>query len=1262
MNPQRDLFTETAETKETPETIEARDTMPAATPAAEREDALRPLDVFHCPLDGLRLIEASAGTGKTWNICGLYLRLLLERGFDVSQVLVVTFTNAATAELRERIRQRLLDTWLHVQGRGPATADTFVPRLLDALRGRGLPDEVLAKRLQWALAGFDEAAIFTIHGFCQRALADTPFTARVPMRAELLQDDRELLLEAVQDFWRLRVEDLPPALAAYLLTRRDSPARWAALLKRHLAKPLAEVRWPEGLEEAQELDVAELERTHAAARQAWGATRAEVVGLLEGARPRLHATHYKPQALAQAIASWDAWMAYDSATDALDEDFRKLELLTVAKLRACTKARQTTPEHPFFDVAEAAHRALVRTRSALAYARLALLREMIGHCTETLKALKQRRRVIAFDDMLSNLHARLHGPDGPVLASTLRARFPAALIDEFQDTDPLQFAIFHRLYATPERRPLFLVGDPKQAIYRFRNADLHTYLAARRHADAQYTLEANQRSSAPLVRALNALFGENPRLFMLEGLHYHAVTVGDKPRPALHDGGPARAPLQVWWLPHQEDGSLLEWRAAERLVTQRVASEIARLLASARRGEVRIGERPLGAGDIAVLVRSHAEGSRMRRALAALGVGSVELSQSSVFASAEAEELDALLGAMLEPGREGRLKAALATTLMGRDAGALEALANDEEAMIEQVQRFEDYRRAWLARGVGPMLREWMAREGVAERLLGCPDGERRMTNLLHLIECLQQASSQHPNPDALLRWLQVQRHDPRPDEATQVRLESDRHLVQIVTIHRSKGLEYGIVFCPFLWKSRCAPSASGDAVEYHEQGRTVIDYRKGLDPAFDDQEIRRIQRLEEASEFLRLLYVALTRAVHRCVVVAGCYLARSGQALKPTESARGLLNWVVAGAGIGPEEWLDGEREIDSIRTDWEEWARKAAPHVGFEVLPAITAGPLPAEAAEPAAIAALPAPGHLPSPWWIGSYSALVHGAAHEAAALERDQRAADDEGADAASEPAVELDEDDPLRFPRGAAAGECMHTVFELADFADRGTWASAIATGLRRLRGAEHHGEEHAAGVQTRMLERLLAQVLHSELPLGPTRALRLADLPAGSRVHEMEFYLPAPRLEPARLQRRLQAAGYPVPALSAHALQGYLRGFIDMVFEHEGRYYVLDWKSNHLGESPSGYRRDRLAAVMAREGYHLQALLYLVALHRHLALRLPGYDAAQHLGGALYLFVRGVRPDWRDAEGRPAGVYLDRPGAALIEDLSRLLDAEGGPA
>jgi exodeoxyribonuclease V beta subunit len=1251
-----------------------------------------PLDVFTCPLEGVGLIEASAGTGKTWNICGLYLRLLLEQGRDVQQLLVVTFTTAATAELRDRIRQRIVDTRTFLRGAVAASGDTFVPDLVHTLRERAqLEDATMLQRLDRALHGFDEASIFTIHGFCQRALSDAPFSAQVPLSLELVPDDSLLLQEIVHDFWRRRIaaDRIDPALAAHLARKRDTPQTLMKLLKRQLAKPLADVRWPAALDAGAAAGAADLQAAHDRARRLWLADREGIVQTVLGAVSQLNANSYKDTSVQDAAAEWDAVLASTNAHHALAGKFERWTLLGAQCLAEKTKKGKTTPRHPFFDAAQALIDQREAATSDVSLQRLRLIRELLEEGPRTLRDAKRQRRQVAFDDMLFNLHQRLADPAaGDALAAALRTRFPAALIDEFQDTDPLQFDIFRRIYTAPagldaapgtrqaEREPglerlpssddsagpLFFVGDPKQAIYSFRNADLHTYLNARKLADAEYTLAQNQRSTEPLIDALNALFSANPQAFMLPGLDYQPVQAGAKPRQPLQDAtrpGDAAAALQLWLLPPGDDNQPPMKAVARDSVARATAAEIARLVAAGRRGDITLGGRPLRAGDIAVLVRRHAQGAEVRQALSVLNVGSVELSQASIYLSPDAEELERVLSAVLEPTRERLLKAALATELLGLDAAALDALAADEAALATWVQRFATWREAWAQRGIGVLVRVLMSEVSVATRFLARPDGERRLTNLLHLAECLQQAAEEHSAPEPLLRWFQARRQDGRGDDSTQLRLESDQNLVQIVTIHKAKGLEYPIVFCPYLWDGRLGGAADlVEGTEYHDDtGHGVVDFRRGLPDEVNDNAVRDRIRDEQAAEALRLIYVALTRAVNRCVLVAGCYRTPAGASGSVKEGTRSVLNWLAAGQGHAPSEWLSGGGDVDPIGQAWHALAAAHPGAMTVDPLPAEPGVPLPASDAAPDTLAALPPPPRPAPPWRIGSYSGLAHGAAHDDAAIEHDQRVPEEPPSTAEPAPAP-LADDDVLHFPRGSAAGDALHALFEAVDFDDPARWPEAIEQVLRAHRSTLPPDRAPAPDPtrRARMLRRLLDDVLNTPLPLGTGTPLQLSSLPADRVLKEMEFHLPAGPIDAAALNRLLQALRYPMPRLAFDTLRGYLKGFIDLVLEHEGRYFVVDWKSNHLGERPQDYAAAPLAAAMAAQGYHLQHLLYSVALDRLLAQRMAGYERGRHYGGVAYLFVRGLRPGWVQPDGSPAGLYFHRPADEALDRLSALLE------
>ncbi len=1244
------------------------------------------LDVFACPLDGLRLVEASAGTGKTWNICGLYLRLLLEQAVPVESLLVVTFTRAATAELATRIRDRIVDTLRVLEG-GEADGDPFVPSLIGAVLATGrLAHDDMARRLRTALQAFDEAAIFTIHGFCQRALADTPFAAGLPYALELVEDDGELRLEVTQDFWRREIAggDLPQPLADCLLQRGDSPESWAELLAGDMARPLAERRWDEFPTDPDLAAAAvRIDAAYAAARRCWQGEEAAIARALDDALPGLNGNSYSKESVARASQQWAAWLAAGDARAPLPED-SKLALLTAAMLeRRTTKAGLAKgiapPKHPFLDAAGELLAARTEAEDRIEGARLALLRRFIGQATEELRRRKRERRQIAFDDILWNAYDALTAGRQPWLAAALHARFPVALIDEFQDTDPLQFAIFDRIYNAEGRHgSLFLVGDPKQAIYSFRSADLHTYLAARERTDTRHTLRHNQRSSPVLIEACNRLFGTNPGVFMLPGLAYERVDAGARPRAPFVDrsaSGASPAALRLWRIPRDEElddddgggegGERLPRAKAIQRAAMASAAEIARLIAAGATGEVRIGERGLVPADIAVLVRSHAQGARMRRALAAFGVGSVELSQASVFSSEDAEELERVLLAIAEPARERRVKAALATAAMGRDAGALAALATDETALLAALDAFARWRDTWLARGFGVMLRQWMADEDVAARLLARADGERRLTNLMHLAELLQQAAGS-ASPEVLLRTLATRRRDGAGGDAAQLRLESDRNLVQIVTIHRAKGLEYGVVFCPFLFDGYASGAEGGDTCAWHDDdGRLVLDYRRG---ARADDDIKARMRLERDAESVRLMYVALTRAIHRCYLVVGCYAKITRGKASYGEAGRSLLNWMVAGAEVELSAWRTHKMTPAEIDARWRAVVGASVldgqPTMSLTDLPDGSGAALPPAQVAGARPRALRPPA-IPAGWRIGSFSALLSGAAHEQAALDHDARALPAAeigapggeaeaawGAPRAAADSAAIADDDILRFPRGPVAGDCLHAVFERIDFTAPEGWEAAIAAAL-----ADHPQRLPTAADASRlprMLRRMLDDVLATPLLTDGASMLRLDSLPTARRLVELGFHLPAPRLSAAALNAWLAARGYRVPRLAFAELSGYLKGYVDLVFEHDGRYWVLDWKSNHLGDGIEDYAPPRLEVAMQAHGYHLQHLLYSVALHRHLARSLAGYDYERHFGGVLYLFVRGVRPGWR-LDGQPAGVFHHRAEHATIAALDALL-------
>ena len=1164
------------------------------------------------PLTGVQLIEASAGTGKTWTLSGIFLRLVVETDIALGGILAVTFTRAATAELRERIRGRLGAMLDLLEGR--ETDDG----LCTLLAARLTDTELARRRLRAALYGFDDAALYTIHGFCQRVLRDRAFASAMPFETEVLADASELLGAVVADFWRHHVASPPiaqdggpeallhDAFVAWLLKRNITPESLRAWLGPLLDKHELRVELP--LEPPGGIGLIErygLLRDRVS--ELWRAERSDILARLDTG---LRGNVYRADRIRNWAAEIDAYSRENGDPLALPP---RLHRFTTTRLAAASTG--APPSHEFFTLAEdllTTQETLVRSFEA----RLGALRQAL--LEEAHAALKERlreARLQTYDALLENVYDALTGPRGETLAALLRQRYPAALIDEFQDTDPLQYAIFRRIYGDGGNA-LFLVGDPKQAIYSFRGADLHTYLRARERCRQVHTLDQNQRSVAGLVTALNTLFGAHAHPFRLPRIAFTPVRAPDTPRAALVEHGRSDpAPLRVF-LCRSKDKPLSKTEARSWAATT-VAAEIARLLAAAEAGGVRLGDRPLGARDIAVLVNEHTQGTEVRNALQALGIACAQRSKDSVFHSPEAEQLERLLLALCEPRRIGWVRAALATDLFGLAAHELAALTADGDPLETRLADFEHYHTLWRLHGFIHMFRRLVAECGIAARLGGFSDGDRRLTNLFHLAELVHCARLY--GMEAEIAWLAARRRDAGPSEDAELRIEGDEGLVQIVTIHLSKGLEYPVTFVPFLWDGK-SRAARGDTCLYHDpedDDRPVLDLGSAR-----RREAATLAREEELAERLRLAYVALTRARNRSYLCFG----------RINQAEASPLAWLLFGTDAGP---LPADPDIeDRFRT----LSAEAHGHIRIEDRPhPVPRRALVAPMGSPLAARRLERP--VPAPERVVSFTSL-----HRAGGEWRAELPDHDEGEASAvpGEPGGGRSD-----FPRGAVAGDCLHEVLERIDFsASPDDWRGVIG---RRL--AE---SAYAPGWAT-ALSGWIAEVLATPLWTGGGVPFCLARLSPRAVLKELEFELPLGPLEPSAITAIAARHGLALPPLAHERLYGYLKGYIDLVFVHEDRFYIADYKSTWLGAGPADYTQAALEAAMAASGYHLQYLLYTVALHRWLGRRIAGYDYERCFGGVYYLFLRGMQPGRIDSRGRPFGVYRARPALGLIEALDGAL-------
>lgn len=1183
------------------------------------------LDAKTVPLAGTNLIEASAGTGKTWTISWLYLRLVAVYGLRVDQILVVTYTEAATAELRDRIRKRLADALVFLEGR-----DSEEP--YEALAEETERADCI-QRLQLALVSFDEAAVFTIHGFCKRVLTENAFEARLPFESELIASEEHLLIELADKFWYQHFLTPDNLHLTLLQTHALTPDSLLEDVRTFIGKPylhtdIAAVD-PQAFTDVQSVLQAQLQECAGL----WAADKPEIMDVLREAisAKNLNAASYKADKLPEWSAQVDACLVGRMVTP---DQAGALEKFSAAFLEKKTNKGKMTPQHPFFKAVESLLERYQPLQEMLPQALEHLRLRLLEHLRSELPLRKQQLGLLTFDDLLLQLDQALQ--QHPGFAERLASQYRAALIDEFQDTDPIQYAIFARIYQDAPEPRVFYVGDPKQAIYGFRGADIYTYLKAAKSTQQRHTLGKNFRSHEKLLVALNHLFAQSENPFRSE-IQYEPVQAG-RPQADIFlpdDAEPETAlpPVRLWEWASLDKHSVAE---VEEKIAAAVADDIARLLNAGLQGTARVGDESLQSKHIAVLVRTGRQGEMVRQALLVRGISSVHKSRESIFATREATELRAVLRAIAEPGNETALKAALVTELFGYNALALYTLDTDSDKLEAQLEAFHGWHKLWQTQGFMPMFRHWLQQGGLQERLLAFTDGERRMTNLLHLAELIHTESRLHGHGmHALIRWLQQKADGAEADETHQLRLESDADLVQIVTIHKSKGLEYGVVYCPFLWNEREAKP--NNWFSWHDETQDAS--RLQAKALASGEELEHFTAAEQA-ESLRLLYVAVTRAKYHCTLalVSGhlhgfdYYSALGWLLFGSLPQQQAILGKARKGEMQPPErqqlmqQCLQEVVDTSNGLIGWQDLPEYAEP---FRYQP-------PARKVETVAEAythVLP-----PSPK-VGSFSGLVAG--------KEDERP--DYDTLAWQVPVAH----DALRtaFPRGAQAGSCLHKMLEELDFCQ----PVAEQRDKVLLPALARHGlAERWLGAA----ERLLQDVLDTGLFGDGTVALSLAQLPERRRLDELEFYFPVGQLRfkplQALLHQHLPAEWTEIHAaidkLKFGQLTGYMKGFIDLVFEADGRFYVVDYKSNELGASPQDYTAQAMQQAMAEHHYYLQYLIYCLALHRYLRLRISGYTWETHVGGVLYLFLRGMQP------ASPAsGVFFHKPDVALMEALDRLV-------
>ena len=1205
--------------------------------------------------DNRTLVEASAGTGKTYNIQNAYLRLVLEMGLTVQQILVVTFTEAATRELRDRLRKVLVEA-RHALQDPSAAPDPRIARAIAKARENSANDVAsLLRRIQRALMDFDGAAIFTIHGFCNRILERYAFECGHDPDAELLPDHSRLLLETCQDWWRNHAyseksaTDLPFDNLDSLFHLVQQVARHPdALVQGSVLKPGPEFKTLLALCSAALENMGKLlgKAQWIGNGQFRPTAKGDPVDVLPiSAHVLSHAPFFAQWLAEQPATSEEPQELFSTALSFLVQQAMALPSSGDANpFRACVKTVAT----------QAQEQSQLNARAAAAQAIAQQFRDRI-----------RDRSALTYDAMLFNVRQVLRDPaSGPRLKDVLRSEFRAALIDEFQDTDPIQFGIFDEIFSDPSPEsppaPVLFVGDPKQAIYGFRSGDLFTYFKARKNVpeNQRHSLETNFRSEQALVDAVNELFQDDQpgSTFLAGDSIAYPGTLKAQGTPTektlLVDGSPDPQPLKVWT--YAAEGSVAANGPLSRRIASDVAHEIARMLSS---DSLRFPEqtpRPVQPSDIAVLVRTHAEAAEIQGELLQCGVNAVRQATGSVFDSDEAPHLALVMQAMLSPGRASTLRGALSAPFIPcpetdlayfnqHDLSSEESTSSTyvpTRSLEDWIDLFRNAGLLWQKHSFIMAFQSLSRSLGIRAFMAGQPNGIRSMSSLHHLVELAHQAArSQQLGPVALLRWYTSQLDPSGRDDAdsTRVRLADDDPAVQIMTVFKSKGLQFPIVFLPTLWRLGAKAMHPGDAVlKYHDSFQRLV-----LDLDTKSKAGKCAAQLEHLQENIRLAYVGLTRAVNRVVAVEVIH-----EDLQPESHA------------------------LSHLLARWR--ARNPAPSRMAVFNPPPFGNVLSSK--QPDSAEMWPAPLELPTvdkDHGRASFSSLTPHVAARQAAPSADVADRDQATNETALPPEAPAEMEPILSIPGGAKLGTCWHRIFELLDFQAPGDAIAAVVDDtldLHRIcqRPADDMPEEKKTRLtlQRQAIHHMVHRVLHSNLDSG-LGAFQLKDIPLASRRSELEFHFSLHRDGLRRLGEMAPILDEcwttpPRDSLFIRELQnketriplGFMTGSIDLVFEHGGRFYIVDWKSNQLDRTPAAFDAAGLAAEMRAHAYYLQYLIYSTALHGFLARHLAAYDYDRHFGGVFYLFLRGMGL----AEQKPGrGILGDRPSKALIERLSAFL-------
>jgi len=1178
------------------------------------------------------LIEASAGTGKTYTIAGLFARFIAEGRCKADQILVVTFTKAATRELKARIYERLSECYRMLNAPDNTTADDFGRQFLKIFKN----DPEALKRIREAITNFDDVTISTIHGFCQSALGEQVLAAGVPAEWEIAESNR-LLEEVCQDYWRNFISETVKTGAGQLMYEifksiAKDPEELANLTGNVISRPYALLEpSPDDLTDpvSWTKDVVQLKQE---LKDIWQKEQDEICGEL--------ASSNLSGFTVRSLSKWR--IEIDNLL--FTNDLKTLRSKNLVKFTSSyhqnpgnytRNGRESEFSRRFYLLCDRLQTLL----ESLDEAKTALQLQMVNSVAGIYENKRRSSSTFTYDDLLISMAKSLQGRSGSYFSNRLRTKYPIALVDEFQDTDPVQYEIFSSIYPKKETGcSLVMIGDPKQAIYEFRGADVYAYLQARNDSDpaSRYTLNKNYRSNPGVISSVNALFTNEEDIFLLDDFSFQPAGHGIINEQLLKNGIPIK-PMQVI-INRNEAGEYQNKEDLKRSIYSDVAQRIASLMPGNENVNYTIGDKPLQAGDIAVLVNSHREGDSIREELKRLNIRSVKISRQNVFNSIEAYRIQLLLESVSEPGRRESVKKYLLSGFKGLDLS--EFPREDEEEKLNQYrEELEICRQKVESNGFYAAFRWLLFEKNGLVRISGLQDTDRVISNLYQISELCSRAETDHSlQTDGLLKWLLEKRREKKTkSEDDQLRIENDSGLVKITTIHSSKGLSYPVVFAPFLWNTTRLNTNPPISWHRKENGK----FRHVMNFSFGDTPLKELAEseslIEKTAEEVRKAYVTLTRARYANFLYWGTAQDSCFSGLGALLSGSKKLTPYFS--GVRNMKQGSGELQPGYFTTKFEEIANENPKVFEISALNDLKRGTIDRKSDVNGRIMTMPFTASdqlVPGKKLFSFSSVATHG---ETPALEPGY----DETLQTVliEEPITMNQEPNLFNFPKGANAGTIIHQVFESQVFGRNNS--VQLHEKIKKLLEKNRYETKW-----TNCLIKMVDDLNQAPLWIPGGKPLRLNLLGEKDQLSEMEFQL---RSREPRFNEVLSLIrnGRPMELEKQSLIKSFMKGFIDLVVMQNDMFYIIDYKSNYLGDQYNDYNLEFLKEEIREKSYDIQYHFYTLALSKYLESRIPDYDYPVHFGGVFYLFVRGIRP------GDKTGIFYHKPEEKIMSMLDRWL-------